>query len=321
MTRKILKTIEAKRGSANLFWNSLVAAKDISWKAARAAEKITGRHFWYPRAHIGIELSGYCNLSCAMCPHKSMQRKKGFMDLGLFKRIVDMSRESRFPIGWLHVFGDPLLYPGLKEALKYFRENGFGRGELSTNGMLINNQNIGFIIEYAKVIHVALDSTDAVAYRTLRNGGDHATVIGNIKRLIARSKGSGPKIEIQWLKTKLNENEGIPAFERLFGVHENVEYVVKEAVRYGAKTEDFRAGAGKADVKKCPMPYWMMSIAWNGDCMFCCFDCEFSQKIGNAAHDTLPGIWKGKTAETLRRRLRRGDFTGLPFCKDCLGPN
>ena len=81
-------------------------------------------------AGIGVELTNQCNLACAMCMHPFMKRSQGHMDLGLFKRIVDQSKEFKFPLQALCGCGEPLLYPYLREALEYFQKNGFGMGIL-----------------------------------------------------------------------------------------------------------------------------------------------------------------------------------------------
>ena len=55
--------------------------------------------------------------------HKTTTNKT-HMPLGILKKIIDQSKEFKYPIHWFHDFGEPLLYPDLEEALSYFRKNG-----------------------------------------------------------------------------------------------------------------------------------------------------------------------------------------------------
>lgn len=43
-------------------------------------------------AMVTVEMTSACNLACPMCPHSIMERPKEHMDISLFKRIVDLSK-------------------------------------------------------------------------------------------------------------------------------------------------------------------------------------------------------------------------------------
>jgi len=58
-------------------------------------------HFPY---QIYIELTNNCNLSCDFCARKIMQRKSGFMDESLFKKIIDEISLIR-PYAHIQLFG------------------------------------------------------------------------------------------------------------------------------------------------------------------------------------------------------------------------
>ena len=42
-----------------------------------------------------IETTNFCNAHCSMCPHDDMTRSKGFMEMQLFKKIVDECASNR----------------------------------------------------------------------------------------------------------------------------------------------------------------------------------------------------------------------------------
>lgn len=272
-----------------------------------------------PPTCFDVELTNYCNLNCAICPHSLMKRKKGFMDINTFKKIVDQSKKYKFPIHWLQGVGEPLMHPDLESILRYFHENGLGLGGISTNCLLLDERRMNIIVKYCKIVRLSIDSTNPGVYQHLRRNKKHKEACEKINMLINLSKDSNLKIEIQLLRTRLNRDEGVKEFQKIFGTHKNVKYIIKNAVLCG-NAEDFRVNSIKSDVRKCLMPYNHLNIAWNGDATFCCFDCEINQRIGNIKMDSLNRIWRGAKTNELRKQLRKGEFDMLPVCKKCSGP-
>ena len=270
-------------------------------------------------AGIGVELTNRCNLACAMCRYPFMKRSQGYMDLGLFKRIVDHSKEFKFPLQALAGCGEPLLYPHLKEALEYFQKNGFGLGIIYTNGLLLEDEIIEYLVRYAKFVRIAVDSADERIYKMLRRNDGYERLCGNVRKLIARSAGSSLKIQIQYLRTRLNLSESIRDFQKLFGEHKNVSYIMRPALQFGGGAPDLREVRRRCDVRNCWMPYSWFQICWNGDVRLCCFDFEAAQKIGNVRESNLLQVWHGARAKQLRKELRQGRFDNLPLCKTCPG--
>ena len=68
-----------------------------------------------------------------MCPNKDLKKKdKGYMDMDLYRKIVDEAREFIFDINLAHR-GESLLHPEIVEAIKYAKQSKiFTR--LHTNG-------------------------------------------------------------------------------------------------------------------------------------------------------------------------------------------
>ena len=38
---------------------------------------------------IYVEITNHCNLNCIMCNNDKLKRKRGFMDISLYKKIID----------------------------------------------------------------------------------------------------------------------------------------------------------------------------------------------------------------------------------------
>lgn len=76
-----------------------------------------------------IDVSGTCNLRCPTCPVGNLpdaNRPKGFMELDLFRRIVERIKRDRVgdnPRIWLFNWGEPMLHPKLPEMIALLRSN------------------------------------------------------------------------------------------------------------------------------------------------------------------------------------------------------
>jgi len=74
-----------------------------------------------------IENTNHCNAECVMCPRDTLSRKRGFMDFGLFEKIIkEVSSVKRKPVTHLHGFGH---YPQVEQeaTFDYTLEKFLGR--------------------------------------------------------------------------------------------------------------------------------------------------------------------------------------------------
>lgn len=91
--------------------------------------------------YIFIELSNICNFSCIFCPYGQMTREKGSMGLEEVYELVDeiIEKEFQYKDVTFSILGEPLLYPGLLNILRYGEKKGL-KINLNTNASLLNLQ-------------------------------------------------------------------------------------------------------------------------------------------------------------------------------------
>ncbi|NPV27614.1 MAG: radical SAM protein [Firmicutes bacterium] len=88
---------------------------------------------------IDIELTNICNLRCIFCGQQAMTRPKGYMEWGLFKKIVDeCSSLYETPIRMIR-WGEPFLHPGIIDFCRYVKEKGLLL-HITTNGLALNKR-------------------------------------------------------------------------------------------------------------------------------------------------------------------------------------
>src|SRR5437868_2185488 len=92
------------------------------------------------------ELTNHCPMTCTMCPRThGMTRQLGYMDEGMFRRIVDQIAGYSEGI-FLHHFGDSLVHPKLAECVRYAQARGI-RTYLSANPSLLTAKRAGQLID------------------------------------------------------------------------------------------------------------------------------------------------------------------------------
>ena len=89
---------------------------------------------------LNLELSNYCNTLCKWCGRNYMKRKIGQIDLVLFRKIIEKVKDRQNDI-YLQLYGEPLTYPYLIEAIKICEDNNIKPG-FFTNGKLLNDEMI-----------------------------------------------------------------------------------------------------------------------------------------------------------------------------------
>ncbi len=70
---------------------------------------------------VRVENTNHCNANCITCTRELMKRPTGFMDMGLFRKIVDECAANRVRKLHLHNFGEPMLDKRLSEENERLR--------------------------------------------------------------------------------------------------------------------------------------------------------------------------------------------------------
>ena len=278
-----------------------------------------------PPGLFQVETTNYCNLDCAMCARTiGLTRPIGHMDIGLFREIVDQSARYQMPIHWFHHFGEPLLYPHFREASEYFRKKGFGRGAISTNALLLNDDKIDILLENCSYVLCCVDSANPEAYVKIRANNHHKKVVKNVANLIAErdKRNANTQIVVQFLRTIHNKDEDVRDLMELFGQHPMLKYIEKRTDKhpYGADLTVFANPNDQTGKRTCAKARTELCILWDGACLPCCWDADGQLSIGNIKDQPLNEIWQGHRHKEFQRTLLEGRFDELALCNRCSGP-
>lgn len=242
----------------------------------------------FPR-HIFIETTANCNLSCEYCPREKIKED---MNFELFKSIIDECSHYGPRSFSLHLFGEPLLYPRILDAVRYIKErNKRNTILLTTNGTLLN-----------KFGRPLLElGVDRIVWSWRRNNFTPETIdiirkIGLVRLLLEET----PKEEFEKWKT-------FPRVE------------IKHLHNYGGQIDTTKWGLDSKNSDRYPCYHlWLApAIRWNGDITICCNDPKGTERAGIYGKDgfNLGNFWRSDRLRGIRDSHMSGQYKGL--CAGC----
>lgn len=255
------------------------------------------------RNRVYIEITNRCNLACDFC--HGTKRPLGTMPPEDFRRIAEKLRGETSYL-YLHVLGEPLLHPQLKELLAIAGELGF-RVCLVTNGTLLHKRREELLA--AKSLHkvsVSLHSFEG-------NGG-----AGNLSAYLQQvwevclplsergvlcalrlwNEGNAPRLNgavEAFLSQRIGRDvESLPRDARgNRTLRPNL--FLERAERFG--WPDLNAPESGANF--CHGFTRQLAVLWDGTVTPCCLDSEGDIPLGNLLSQPLEEILQGERAAAM----------------------
>jgi radical SAM protein with 4Fe4S-binding SPASM domain len=290
------------------------------WRMFRGYRKKRTRLDYLP-IRLWIEPTSVCNLRCVMCPNKDLTRdQKGFMDLGLFRKIVDEAKGFVFDVHLLHR-GESLLHPDFFEMVRYAHDAGLVT-RFHTNGTLLDEDKARRLIEAGlDQFAFSFDGFDAASYESIRVNADFEKTVGNIRRFLEIKKELRAKKPVTFVelihfpdvfektdrakrKAFIDRFKGLP----LDRVH------VKELHNWAGD-----AGEAKPEGRYSPCTFlWhALIIFWDGAVLPCTQDFFGYYPLGNVRDASIRKIWNNDRMIELRKKILARDIAGLETCARC----
>jgi MoaA/NifB/PqqE/SkfB family radical SAM enzyme len=270
-----------------------------------------------------IENTNHCNAECVMCPRDTLSRKRGFMDFGLFEKIIkEVSSVKRKPVTHLHGFGEPLLDKRLAERIELAKSCGI------TRTYIVSNASLLFPETSRKIISAGLDKmkisfygTDEESYNNTMKRLDFKVTLQNVKdflRIRREMKSQTPRLILQYLPNETN-NARTSEFKALWGplIDSQVGDVLNVASlhNYGGGRAYNRLG--KKIVSVCYFPWTSMSVLWDGRVVTCCMDSNGVQVLGDLNSQSVQEVWNGPVLAEVRNSFGKLDYGKFPVCLSC----
>ncbi len=256
-----------------------------------------------------------------MCPNKDLKKKdKGYMDMDLYKKIVDEAREFIFDINLAHR-GESLLHPEIVEAIKYSKQNKiFTR--LHTNGSKLTEDLAENIIAAGlDRISFSFDGYTQETYQKIRVGGNFEKTIENIVRFLEIKKAAGtitPQISIEVINFEKTSGKNLEQakqeFKKRFQDLPLDSFVIKELHNWAG---EIKTKQNSDNYSICPFPWNALIICWDGSVIPCTQDFFNHNIIGNIKDNSIKEIWNGKKITLLRKKLAEQKLDEFKTCSNC----
>lgn len=258
-----------------------------------------------------------------------MERKRGFMDIGLFRDILAEMKPYLYNIN-LYFQGEPMLHPlffSFLESARRFRTT------VSTNGHYLTAENSDYLAGsgLGRLI-VSVDGMDQAAYASYRKNGELDRVIAGVNNAAAARKklNSSMTIEIQLLVNRYNEHQigQVRQFAKERGIRlrlKSMQVINEESIQgWMPEIEKFRryeAGDGKYIIKStlpdnCRRIWFNPVVTWDGKVLPCCFDKNAHHVMGDLKNNSFRAIWHGAEFDKFRHRILN-NRSGIDMCRNC----
>ena len=287
----------------------------------------------HPFGLYNIELTNRCPMRCVMCPRtKNMTRPQGFMDYRLFQRAIDelASANPSFAgehVVWLHHFGESLLHPRFGDCIRYASSKGVLTG-LSINPFMLSDTLAEELISAEPAaLYISLDGHDDESFykiRGMKKGYQvsHDRLMDFLK--LKNSRGAKTQVVVSMIDFPMNE-ESIQARESYWKNIAGVDqFLCKDFSIWDGNAGDINSLASRSrnadaidkSAVVCTLPWEVMTVAWNGDVVPCCYDYDAKVVLGSLGEQSLSDIWNGEKMQALRKEFITNRVAN-PLCKNC----
>ena len=316
--------------------------QERSWRDYRDEGYREYRRLWEQRPrdldpgdfplHLDIDPTNACNLKCTMCPRTHYLKtgnkawspggRIGFMDLALFKRVIDQGAAHGAYSIKLNYLGEPLLHPRVVDMVAYASRQGL-EVMMNTNAVLLTPEMSRRLLDAGVAdIFFSVDSPYPAEYEAIRVGADFHKVISNIGLFVdLKDRGGFHHVQTR-VSMVLDPHEPDPQrvredFRLLFtslGVAE---------IGFGLPTDmkvDYWKKYGRIDGFTCRDIYQRLFVFWDGAIGPCCGEWERGYLVGDARYDDLAQVWNSEKYRALRRAHEERQYETVKICRACSVP-
>lgn len=271
--------------------------------------------------NIIIEPCNYCNLNCITCANDKLTRKRGSMNILLYKKIIDeIAAENPYTRVWLDFYGEPLLVRHkLYYMINYAQSKGIKNIELNTNGTLLDKEMAEMLLDSGiSFISIDCDGFSKEVYEKIRVNGNRDVTYANIEYILKRKRELGlktPIIEIKVMEMEENRDEidqiisywrsggGWTTKRRLISWAGKMEKIIPQ-------TQHERIACGNA--------VGILPITWDGKAVSCVMDVDAQHIYGDVSKESIKEIWARRNEDMVIKHMEHR-FDELPdMCKNCM---
>lgn len=252
---------------------------------------------------VYIEITNVCNLNCSFCPQSN--RDKKFMSVEDFKIIINKIKDYTNNI-YLHVKGEPLLHPDLKELLEIAKSNNL-EVNITTNGRLLKEKIDLINCSKIRQINISLHSFNDI--------NDMIEIID----LCDSIKDTNVSLRL-W--NDLDNNDILKYMENKYNIiinRDNNRITLSDNVFLSLDKEFAWPDMKLPIISKygsCLALKQQIAILVDGKVVTCCLDNNGDNDLGNIYNEDLIDIINSKKFKDIRDGFKNNKLI-CPLCQRC----
>lgn len=276
-----------------------------------------------------LDVTNVCNFKCVYCPTgnpdmlKAANRGLGHMSMELFEKIVtDLKEMPRLKILGLYKDGEPLIHPRYTDMVRKLKAADVSdQIWAKTNGEFIGNHpdlaTCGLDLLGISVPHV----TEEGIFKTVGRRIDYDKYVENVRKLFYSKRTF--KLYVKMGDVGLTDAER----EKFYHDFEKISDLCSIEGLHGWSATDVKDiqvnNIGTCDgtpfIPKvvCPLPFYMMSINFNGVVSACNDDWASYHQLGNVNDNSIKEIWNGEKYKAFRLMHLDGRRSENRACANC----
>ncbi len=291
---------------------------------------------------IIVEPTNACNLKCGFCGNANMLRKWSFLDVDLYRQLLDEMSELGIPRITLHTIGEPTMHPELPLLVKLARAHGL-IVTLSTNGTRLTQEYCEALVDAAPhILSVSLDAATPETFERIREGIDAREVQAGLRRLRQVRDERGVPEESPWGNVPLPTLTATCVITRFFDREEERRWfetygpLVDDTFfhwpnnhagyseepmfqDHGVLPQRFRRWMYSKLRTACHYPWDGMFLLSDGTMSVCRFDFDARVTVGRYGDMNIMELWNSEAMNALRRAHLNFDFRDHSTCENCTG--
>jgi len=262
---------------------------------------------------IYIEITNICNMNCSFCPET--KRAKATMSKDSFEHVVKQIVPYTDYV-YLHVKGEPLLHPDLKDVLDICKKYNL-KVNVSTNGTLLNKKHE--LLKSIRQLNVSLHSfenNDQEKLTSYLNDVLEASDKLNKQGVIIRYKlwnnanGKDNNNIIQVLENRYNKDLQNALYNKDIKLKDNIFLSIKAPFKWPKIDSENKQEGTCYGLRN------QIAILVDGTVVPCCVDNDGDIDLGNIFEKSLEQILMSDKAQKIKRDFENNKCSHS-LCKKC----
>jgi radical SAM protein with 4Fe4S-binding SPASM domain len=279
----------------------------------------------YP-AVVGVNFSiNRCFLKCKMCPqHNTTIHKQSFMNVDLFKKIVDQLPNNKPILFELSSYGETLLVAEWRKMLEYAVRSGKkAHIVFVTNGVGLTDGARDFILDNPPdIVQVSIDAATQQGYKWLTGSDAFNSACKNLSLFAEEKKNR--KLKKPYIHTHIIACKEFESEIKLFiDTWKNVANSLgaRPLGNWGGVIDDNGITPLWSPPEKrypCFWPFYATKIMPDGEVHKCHIHFLSGKPgVGSLQNESIESVWKGKRVAEVRKRHLEGAYNEEPMCEKC----